>query len=375
MLPSRLRSLYEIQHTTHITLYSMEGLRGLAVFLVFMVHYVTLAGPWIYNTGWFFQGMALIRSLGNTGVDLFFVLSGYLIYGSLIRKERPFIPYLRRRIERIYPTFSVVLLIYLLLSYLLPEKSRIPNSLWDGVRYIAENFLLLPGIFNIEPIITVAWSLSYEFFFYLTVPLLIYLLRLRYWPSQYRILFFTFFGLTILTIPTVVVGHIRLAMFIAGILVFEVAAHLRPPKFIDGLALLALASALVGTVAQKVLGFDGQWKFAILGFSFFVLCLVCFTVDGYSSRAFRWRPLRWLGNISYSYYLLHGLVLNAFFLAAYKVIPPDGNNVLAFCLGLAASFPATFVASTVLFALIEKPLSLTNRRRTPVVSTKTDCAP
>ena len=83
MLPSRLRSLYEIQHTTHITLYSMEGLRGLAVFLVFMVHYVTLAGPWIYNTGWFFQGMALIRSLGNTGVDLFFVLSGYLITGLL----------------------------------------------------------------------------------------------------------------------------------------------------------------------------------------------------------------------------------------------------------------------------------------------------
>ncbi len=80
-------------------MYSMEGLRGFAVFLVFLVHYITLSEPWIKDVKDFFYYASLVRSFGNVGVDLFFVLSGYLIYGSLIKKEQLIVPYLRRRIE------------------------------------------------------------------------------------------------------------------------------------------------------------------------------------------------------------------------------------------------------------------------------------
>jgi exopolysaccharide production protein ExoZ len=66
----------------------MEGLRGFAVLLVFLVHYESLLEPWIARDA---SLLALAHSLlivGNAGVDLFFLLSGYLIYGSLLTRQQ-----------------------------------------------------------------------------------------------------------------------------------------------------------------------------------------------------------------------------------------------------------------------------------------------
>ena len=358
---NKLKEFYEIQHTSHTTLYSMEGLRGLAVFLVFLVHYVTLSEPWISGSARTYYWASLVRSLGNIGVDLFFVLSGYLIYGMLLNKERTFVPYLRRRIARIYPAFAAVFVLYLFLSFFFPEKSKIPRDAVDATRYVAENFLLLPGMFDIEPIITVAWSLSYEFFFYLLVPLLITSLQLRRWSPISRVALFLLLAMLILVAPRLVGGHIRLVMFISGILVLEASTSGRPPAHLDVLGFLGLALGLVGTVAQSTYEFSGQWKFAILATSFFLLCWACFSIDGHTSRAFRWTPLRWLGNISYSYYLIHGLVLNSIFLVLPKLFAPTGNDLWAFSLGLPTCFLVTFIVSTLLFLWVEKPFSLSTK--------------
>jgi peptidoglycan/LPS O-acetylase OafA/YrhL len=128
-------------------------LRGLAVLLVFLVHYITLSEDWVSASPDWHRWTTLVRSLGNVGVDLFFVLSGYLIYGLLIKAERPFLPYLRRRVVRIYPAFAAVFAVYLLVSALLPQKSKLPEGTSDALLYIAANFLLLPGMFDIEPMI------------------------------------------------------------------------------------------------------------------------------------------------------------------------------------------------------------------------------
>ncbi|HEY2847883.1 MAG TPA: acyltransferase family protein, partial [Pyrinomonadaceae bacterium] len=69
----------------------MEGLRGLAVSLVFLVHYVALIRPWIEGHPLLDQVADGMHTIGNTGVDLFFVLSGYLIYGILLKKQPHFL--------------------------------------------------------------------------------------------------------------------------------------------------------------------------------------------------------------------------------------------------------------------------------------------
>jgi peptidoglycan/LPS O-acetylase OafA/YrhL len=212
---ARLKSLYEISHSHHEKMRAMEGLRGFAVLLVFFVHYVSTIRPWVVPGGLLERGLALVHSLGNAGVDLFFVLSGYLIYGSLIRRPQPFFPYLKRRVQRIYPTFTVVFVIYLVLSMVFPQHSKIPDGLWDALAYVLQNYLLLPGMFDIEPIITVAWSLSYEFFFYLSVPFIIYVLSLRNWTRASRSLLIVALCVFIFVWPSAVGGHVRLTMFCA----------------------------------------------------------------------------------------------------------------------------------------------------------------
>ena len=106
----------------------MEGLRGFAVFLVFIVHYVSMTEPWIEKGAFASMMLRAAHTIGNAGVDLFFILSGYLIYGSLIARRQPFIKYMQRRIARIYPAFTVVFLAYVALSFAMPSQSKIPDG-------------------------------------------------------------------------------------------------------------------------------------------------------------------------------------------------------------------------------------------------------
>lgn len=134
----------------------MEGLRGFAVALVFLVHYISHAKAWLSKHP--FQGelSSALHTVGNTGVDLFFVLSGYLIYGSLMPRGQSFSHFLLRRLERLYPAFTAVFVAYVVLSLVFPEENKIPPAHRDAAVYLLQNFLLLPGIFPIEPLITVA---------------------------------------------------------------------------------------------------------------------------------------------------------------------------------------------------------------------------
>jgi len=352
----RLRTLLEINHGSLRQIRSMEGMRGLAVFLVFLVHYTTLVSPWLTAGGTVAATATRLHAMGNVGVDLFFVLSGYLIYGTLIEKPRSLVRYFRRRVERIYPTFLVVFVVYLVLSLLLPRQSKIPtDSLLGAAEYLVANLLLLPGLLPIEPMITVAWSLSYEMFYYLVVPLILGGLGLRRWPRRWRVLAFGLASLAGLGYALAYGGvHIRLVMFVSGILLFEAMDSEALPR-IDLLGLLALLVGLA--VIDRLAG--GPLRYAVLFGAFFLLCHATFYGNARAHRLFCWTPLRWLGNMSYSFYLIHGLVLKAAFLVLARASAPAGDwGPVAFWTWLPVMFLLTLPPAGVLFALVEKPFSL-----------------
>lgn len=361
-----LRRQFELDHSGHHALRPMEGLRGFAVWLVFLVHFITLAEPWLANTGELAEATQALRALGNIGVDLFFVLSGYLIYGMLLPQPRPFLPYMARRIQRIYPTFIVVFLLYVVLALQFPVAGRLPADTGPRLLYLLQNFLLLPGIFEIVPLITVAWSLSYELFFYLAVPLLVGGLGLRRWPAQARIALFLLLAVFILTDPQRVGGHVRFAMFVAGVLVYELESRVKlSKKHWDVLGAAGLLLALASPALVQGLNLGGPVKFSLLALSFLLVCLACFRGQARLARLFSWTPLRWLGNASYSYYLIHGLVLKALFMGLAYWLPPDGATPAVFWWGLPLMFGATLMVAALLFCGIEKPFSL-NRRPRPL---------
>ena len=98
---------------------------------------------------------------------------------------------------------------------------------------------------------------------------------------------------------------------------------------------------------------------SILFASFFILCFNCFGYpDARLGRAFSWTPVRWLGNMSYSYYLLHGLTLQAAFLALGSLLPRVEQGFLFFLALLPLMFAVTLIPSAILFLAVEQPLSL-----------------
>lgn len=338
------------------SLLPMEGLRGLAVFLVFLVHYSTLVAPWLSTPGPLVVALGAVHTIGNAGVDLFFVLSGYLIYGHLISARQPFGRYFSRRVQRIYPTFLAVLAIYLVLSWLRPGDSKLPAGTAAATLYLVQNLLLLPGMLPIEPMITVAWSLSYEMFYYLLMPGLIAFGGLHRRSAAWRVRFFI--GLTLLALAgfALLGGPVRLVMFLAGVLLFDVLPRARAPGSAIGwamllLSLLAMLLPLSGAVGQAL-------QTGLLCIGFFGLCFACFAQPRQSiGLAFCWWPLRWLGNMSYSYYLVHGLSLKALFLVVAKLWPPGTAPWLGGWLVVPA-FAFTLLPSALLFLLVERPFSL-----------------
>lgn len=334
----------------------MEGLRGVAVFLVFLVHFAALSAPWFAGVDWVVSLMYGLNAVGNTGVDLFFVLSGYLIYATLMRRPQPFGVFMARRLRRIYPAFLAVFAVYLVLGFAMPSLNKLPTT--DLPAYIIANLLLLPGLFPITPLITVAWSLSYELFFYLLIPIVIAGVRLRAWSAPQRIAVLVAVSGLLFAYWAANGGHPRLAMFLAGMLLHELLSvtRWRPPA---ALALFAAGVAVLLKVVPTVGSFGFTMKILALFVGFGLLCWACIAQpNSWLGRGLSWAPIRWLGNISYSYYLVHSLGLHAGFIIATAVVPAERWGAVGGALLLPATFALTLVPSLLLYLTIERPLSL-----------------
>lgn len=356
-----LHRIFELSHGDHRTNRPMEGVRGFAVLLVFLVHYVTLVLPWLDSNSLTFALATSIARMGHLGVDLFFVLSGYLIYGMLLAKPRPLGVYALRRVQRIYPTFAAVFGLYLLLSVLFPSESKIPAGV-AGLWYVLQNALLLPGLFPIEPMITVAWSLSYEAGCYVAVPLMMGLFSMRSMPRRVRVCLLVGLSIVMFVVCGAWLGHVRLTMFVCGMLVYE-SVSAGGMRWLGRWGLGSLISGLGLAMIWPVLGLPVWGLFVVLFGVFFVFARCCLGGIGSVGGLFTLKPIRWLGNMSYSYYLIHGLALKAGFAALAWVLPASGERVWLFWWLLPAAWGVTLLPAVVLFVVVERPYSLVRRCR------------
>lgn len=154
----------------------IDGLRGLAILAVLGFHYFPRLVP-----------------SGFVGVDIFFVISGYLITGIIIKEHRDagfaFSNFYARRVRRIFPALAITLLVTYVagLLLMLPGEFKVLNENIAAASAFVLNFLLIRnegfGYFNANsatnPLLHL-WSLSIEEQFYIVWPLLIWgLLRKR----------------------------------------------------------------------------------------------------------------------------------------------------------------------------------------------------
>ena len=238
---------------------------------------------------------------GSLGTDTFFLLAAYLLCRSL-RAGANWKDAIRRRFLKIYPGFLAMFTIYLLLMPLVPDLSKVPQDAAGTGIYLLANLLLLPGIFPIHPLVTVAWSLSYVAVGYVFIGGLFRLMARGAWTGRRRA--FVWAAMTAAIWTTAEFGgfpHPRLLFFPLGALlaegspfIAEACARWRfTATLLSALGVLAMVAAKgvlvpagITLVVAAAIGSSGFRSPAITGL------------------------LTDLGGLSYPVFLSHGLVLH-----------------------------------------------------------------
>ncbi|HEY0414498.1 MAG TPA: acyltransferase [Allosphingosinicella sp.] len=326
----------------------LTSIRGIAAWWVVLFHLRFLLAPWL-------PAAAIeILARGNLAVDLFFVLSGFVIYlnyGERVRLERASIgDFLFRRFARVYPLHLFILLGFLVYAAAAVAFGSASVEGQDPGYFVAS--LLLVQNWGLERATAwnvPAWSISAEFFAYLLFPSLVALLAPRRRPAWLLLAailalavsvhaFFAAFGLPF---PNAVAetGLYRcVAQFIIGMLVCELWRR-HEGEHRRSLPLLALAAVLAGSYAWL------SAPVAPLVWASLVLGLALDRSRGLLASP----PFVWLGRISYATYLSHYLLLTLF-----KFLFVEEGRPVAPAL-LVGYLLAVLAASALLYHGVERP--------------------
>ena len=265
---------------------------------------------WFYNGGWGPDGpgtvLATVFRSGYLGVDLFFALSGYVIAGAYLEAfRRPsrgvYAHFLIRRFARIWPLHVATLLLYIGA----PACSA-PGDL-AGNLLMVQAWGLIGHVTCNEP----SWSISGEWFAYLTFPALAWLLlRSGRWAALVvaalglgGLVMLAWLGGSHSLDVTFSLGVERAACgFTIGAALCRGFAEVKPHWAFDGCGLLIIAAvgglAMLGASDLLVAGLFGP----------LVLCTA--RAAGPLRAVLGAAPVVWLGEISYSLYLWHHFLID-----------------------------------------------------------------
>lgn len=331
---------------------ALDGLRGLAVLIVLLSH--------ASNLGFMFADFLNFQKIGKIGVYLFFVLSAYLLdrqiaiafitrqSGRLFWKN-----YFLRRFLRIYPLYTVSLLFFLAITWI-----GFPTVI-QTFEDVAWHMLLLRGE-------SIFWSIPVEFKYYFFSPLIMFVCH-RYlkWRIQPVLFFFVVMTATAVYIELSrglpVISTLRyLPLFLAGTF-FSIAELLNKrskPSVMDALSfdflgVVAFALILLSVpyyfhlVFERQVDFHHSVYYLPYAIVWTMLLLAAKGGKGFVRRVLSFKPLRFMGAISYSLYLFHMPVLQ--FLQADIGIPHNMKIYLFFVISI--------LIATFTYAIIELPLS------------------
>jgi peptidoglycan/LPS O-acetylase OafA/YrhL len=296
----------------------LDGLRGIAILMVILFHY--------------FPDVAVLR-FGWAGVDLFFVLSGFLISSRLI----PFINeqgilkrFYRNRFLRIVPLYFTFLSVFFLIWFLFVSKATIQqnpfytNYWWSFFLFI-QNWVY---IFNLQQPIDYLnhfWSLAAEEQFYLAFPIFVLLFR-----KPKKILLVAIFIISLVLLTRVIYFYFfnakdnfqtiywntffRADSFLAGSILFILLQYYRAQKryflYLKYAAVISVVLLAGGVYYYKSLLMSNPF-FETFGYTLIPILfsyILFKSIEGggkFLNKITSFRALKYCGKISYGLYIFH----------------------------------------------------------------------
>lgn len=162
----------------------LDGVRAIAVLAVVLHHYSSPFSKVLLNQGAAWSIYSAIANLGWVGVDIFFVISGYLITKMLINRPiqrlSDYKAFVIKRAWRLLPAYVFCLLVFTTIAVLLVPTSKVLNNslhLWTMTSNIQSAFIHRTALMDAHFNLVHFWSLALEWHFYLLLPILIYCLK------------------------------------------------------------------------------------------------------------------------------------------------------------------------------------------------------
>jgi peptidoglycan/LPS O-acetylase OafA/YrhL len=354
----------------------LDGLRGIAILLVLVYHFV---GGDFSRTGVLPSSVVTVIKQSWIGVDLFFVLSGFLIGGILIDSRRSpqfFKSFYVRRFFRIVPLYWLLFALSLIvLAGILPGFPKVARSEvpWYAFLTFTQNFWTAQGRPAMVPFMGLTWSLAVEEQFYLAIPVLIHAVREKY-------------------LPWLVLGFVVMAPVLRLVLYYYLTGDIRraapyelTPCRADALGLGVLAAIMLrkpqvwqalvergwllnAALAVLALGMPYfiranmnqsslvNTSLAYTWIALFFLCLLLIAVtqkQAIISRPLRARALMATGGLAYCLYLFH----TVFSIYAHALLSPHlPPTATAESIIIVLSVVLSFIFAKLSWKYFEKPL-------------------
>ena len=347
---------------------SLTGVRAVAALLVVATHAA-------YTTGKYTHGfVGLVYSRMEIGVPIFFVLSGYLLFGPWVATaaggaSAPSLKrYARNRFRRIMPAYTVTVLVAYAI-YHFRDAGPNPGHNWWGLfrnltltQIYTDNY----GFVLLHQGLTQMWSLAVEVTFYIALPALAYLLMVVLCRRRWRpgLLLAGLGGLFLLSPAWMVLVHSTdflpdgarlwlpgyLAWFAGGMALTVLAAMgVRCYWFVAvPLALvcyLIVCTPIAGEPQTSPTGLAQALVKTVFyaAIAALVVAPLALGDSGWYSRVLASRPMVWLGEISYEIFLVHLVLMEIAMTVVLHWQVYTGNTAGLFIVTVALSIPVAWV--------------------------------
>lgn len=341
---------------------SIQILRGLAAVWVVVCH----AAGLVQHSESMNQALAYGAKYGGFGVDIFFVLSGFVIYYSVHLKKISSSAFFMRRAERIVPPYLALTVVLFVATLVLPGLFRTLTASFD--HFIRSVFYLSFTGYQ-YPVIYVGWTLEYEMLFYLLASAAL-----------------TFGALTFTRLPIIIA-----ALILVGVVLAKIFGPLGPFGFLTNPIILEfcygfviasffltrqfdkynLAALIAALLAVSLV--DPAHRVILAGLPSAALLCVCLALNHrVTLHRYVRTPLVTLGDASYSIYLIQVFsvpLIDKLLRLAPGVVGPN------FFVLLATSF--TIFMGWAFFRLVETPMlnALKARRQWATATVRAQATP
>jgi peptidoglycan/LPS O-acetylase OafA/YrhL len=348
---------YRITNDT-VRFEAIDGLRGFLGVGVY-IHHSSVWFQYLKTESWESPNSNLFNQLGKTSVSFFFMITAFLFISKLLNTNNQKIDWntlFISRFFRLVPMYLVSILVLVLIVFIISDW-ELNVSL---VRFSKEMFAWGTFTFFGTPTINgssftsiinagVVWSLPYEWLFYFGLPIISFLIHYQVTSKLYLIVSFLFI-LIFYKIHGLNEHH--LFSFVGGALTpFLIKVNSKKINKINFNSIVITAIVLLCLALSLFFNTPNNYICKILIIIVFSLIALGNNVFGVLKSP----VLKFLGEISYSIYLLHGIIIFIFMYFYFNLEQANNLTSEQFCISIFIITPIVVITSFISYKIVEKP--------------------